>query len=102
MAASYAAKEGLSLRKLMADIGKSLDILRINTDNTAAEALLKNPVTSARSKHIDVLHHFVRERVMRKEIAYSHISTDRNIADCLTKALPDLKFATCVKGMGIC
>ncbi|KXZ43064.1 hypothetical protein GPECTOR_105g96 [Gonium pectorale] len=34
-------------------------------DNQGAQALVRNPIIQQRSKHIDVLHHFVRERTER-------------------------------------
>jgi len=70
-------------------------------DNQSAIKLLRNPVTSARSKHIDVIHHFARERVLRKEVSFQYISTDKMLADMLTKALPSVKHQFCCKGMGV-
>jgi hypothetical protein len=101
MAAAAAVKEALWLRKLAADMDLASDTININCDNQATLALLKNPVTSARSKHIDVLHHFARERVARQEVTFSYISTNNNVADNFTKALPEAKFQTSRDGMGI-
>jgi hypothetical protein len=101
MAAASATKEALWLRKLMTDFNKPPDTLLINSDNQAAITLLKNPIASARSKHIDVIYHFARERVMRKEVAFVYCNTADNIADVFTKALPDSKFAVCRDGMGM-
>jgi hypothetical protein len=70
-------------------------------DNQAAIKILKNPISSLRSKHIDVVHHFARERVMRKEIEFKYIPTFEQVADVLTKALPDTKHTKCLKGMGM-
>jgi hypothetical protein len=48
-----------------------------------------------------VLHHFVRERVARGELIFIYCSTDKMIADCLTKPLAENKFNFCKSGMGI-
>ena len=50
-------------------------------------ALARNPVHHARSKHIDIQHHFVREKIESKEIEISYMTTDEMIADALTKSL---------------
>ena len=101
MAAAAAVKEALWLRVLMADFGKPIETLLINCDNQGAIRLLKNPIASARSKHIDVIYHFARERVARKEVAFQYCRTDENIADIMTKALPESKFVFCREGMGM-
>lgn len=102
MAAGAAVKEGLWLRKLLLDLNiKCSDAVCIFGDNQSTLKLLRNPVTSARSKHIDVIHHFARERVLRKEVCFRYIPTDQMVADVLTKALPSVKHLFCCKGMGV-
>ena len=101
MAAAYAVKEALWLRKLLADINKPQDTLEIFCDNQAALTLLKHPISSVRSKHIDVIYHFARERVLRKEVSFSYISTKDMVADCMTKAVPKEKFTFCCELMGV-
>jgi hypothetical protein len=101
MAAASAVKEALFLRKLTGDFGEPVNEMKILSDNQASIILLKNPISSARSKHIDVIHHFARERVARGEVSFTYISTEKMLADTMTKALPEKKFAFCRDGMGI-
>ena len=62
---------------------------------------MKNPITSLRSKHIDVIYHFARERVARKEVAFEYVKTELMIADNLTKSVAESKHAFCCTGMGV-
>jgi hypothetical protein len=103
MAAAAAVKEGLWLRKLATDL-EMLDgaaAIDIMADNQSAIKLLRNPISSLRSKHIDVVHHFARERVLRKEVTFTYTATNTMVADILTKALTGDKFIYCVKRMGL-
>ena len=45
----------------------------------------------ARSKNIEIQYHFVREKVMSKEIDIQHVRTDLQIADIFTKFLDSVK-----------
>ena len=54
-----------------------------------------------RLKHIDVMYHFAREQVARKEVAFVFVSTAEMVADVLTKALTVAKHAFCRAGMGV-
>ncbi|KAF8055085.1 Retrovirus-related Pol polyprotein from transposon TNT 1-94 [Scenedesmus sp. PABB004] len=101
MAASAAVKEALWLRKLMSDLKVNIGAIDILSDNQGAIKLLRNPVSSQRSKHIDVAHHFARERVARGEVTFHYVPTADNIADALTKPLALSKFVACRTGMGM-
>ena len=101
MAASAAVKEALWLRRLMYDLRMFDDAVPIRTDNQASLALMKNPLTSQRAKHIDVQYHFVRERIIRCEVAFAFCPTANMVADCMTKSLPKAKFLFCKDAMGM-
>ncbi|KAG1656170.1 hypothetical protein FOA52_008709 [Chlamydomonas sp. UWO 241] len=78
--------------QLFPELGIPLCPMLIYSDSQGALAVLKNPGGSSRSKHIDMLHHVARERVMRQDVLMEYIPTDRMVADILTKALPKVKF----------
>ena len=101
MAAGAAVKEALWLRKLMADIGVGTSQVKIYGDNQGALKIIKHPIASARSKHIEVIHHFVRERVNRGEVTFEYCATDKMLADFLTKPLTVGKLEACKTGVGL-
>ena len=56
-------------------------------DNEGAKAMAENPLSSGRSKHIDVRWHYIRELVEKKELKVVHVASEWQHADILTKAL---------------
>jgi len=102
MASAAATKEALWLRTLLTDMGYPITgPITIYGDNQAAIKLLKHPIASARSKHIDIIYHFARERVASGEVEFSYISTNDMVADCMTKPVPRPKLLSCMTGMGM-
>jgi transposase InsO family protein len=102
-AMSEATREALALRKLMKDLGYPMCTIpiRIKTDSTTALSLAENPIQGKRSKHIDLAHHIVRERVARKEVVFEYVPTAKMWADFLTKAVTEDIFMKCKEGLGI-
>jgi histone deacetylase 1/2 len=56
--------------------------------NIGATYLSSNPIFHARTKHIEVDYHFVRERIARKLLDIRFIPSGDQVADGFTKALP--------------
>jgi hypothetical protein len=90
MAAAWLTKELLWERKLMATLtcAEETQAVELRCDNQGAIALMRNPTNHQRAKHIDVCHHFVRERVARGEIKVEYCPSKDMLADMFTKALP--------------
>jgi hypothetical protein len=68
VAAAFATKEGLWLKKLMREVFCSkVPSFILRTDNEACLALIKNDTAgvSGRTKHIDVQYHFLWDRHMQ-------------------------------------
>lgn len=61
-------------------------------DNTSTLALATNPVFHARSKHIEVDCHYIRDRVASKAISLHYVPTSDQLADIFTKSLPISRF----------
>jgi hypothetical protein len=57
-------------------------------DNMGAKYLASNPIFHGRMKHVEIDYHFVRDRVVQKLLEVRFISTEDQLADGLTKLLP--------------
>jgi hypothetical protein len=97
------SKEALRLRKLWAylKLTRGPVAMRMFGDNQSALALIKNPVHHQRTKHIDFIHHAVRERVVRGEVMFEFCPTQDMFADVLTKGLPAPVFQRLRRMMGV-
>lgn len=60
-------------------------------DNMGALAHVKDPMLHTRSKHINVHHHAVRERVAQGEVGFEYCSTHNMVAGVSTQGSPFVK-----------
>ena len=61
-------------------------------DNLGAGSLASNPVFHARTKHLEIDLHFVRDRVLANLLDVRYVPSSLQIADILTKPLPAASF----------
>jgi len=72
----------MCIQTLLYELGvKTPQAARFWCDNIGATYLSANPVFHARTKHIEVDFHFVRERVARKLLDIRFIPTGDQLAD---------------------
>jgi hypothetical protein len=60
----------------------------IKGDNRGAIALTKNTKDHGKVKHIEICHHYIRDRVQAGDIILEQVGTADNLADLFTKPLP--------------
>ena len=59
----------------------------------SAIKLTNNPVQHARTKHIDVRHHFIRDHQQKGNIYIESVGTKDQLADIFTKPLDEKRFS---------
>jgi hypothetical protein len=65
------------LQKLLSDLGQLMDApVVIYCDNISSILLTNNLVYHVRTKHIKVHYHFIKEKILAKEIDLIHVSTE--------------------------
>ena len=94
IAAADGVKEALFVRAVLNFIAPETSgtIIKVLEDNQEAKALIENPLSSARSKHIDVRFHFIRDLFRTREINVEYEASTEQHADILTNALSRANF----------
>lgn len=93
IACSMAVQQLLWQRKLLTEMHFTPTAgAMLLCDNQSAIAIASDDVFHARTKHIDLRHHFIREHVACGEIVLRWVPSEENEADMLTKPLGRLAF----------
>ena len=102
IAACHTAREGIWLQRLCKDLGIDCDgPLALHADNKASIHMATNSSDTARTKHIDVAYHFLRQSVLRHLIRMVFCPSDKNPADMFTKPLASAKFGIFTRFVGM-
>ena len=101
VSAGKACQQALWMKQALVDYGIQLNDITILCDNKGAIDLSKNPVQHARTKHIEIRHHFLRDNVQKGSISIEKVSSEDNIADILTKPLKREPFNLLRLGLGL-
>ena len=93
MALANGVQQSLWIKNLLNElnIGVGQSFL-IKEDNQACISIGNNLEHNSRTKHIDIKHHFIRDRIQSGEIKLEYVPSKHMLADIFTKALPRDKF----------
>ena len=102
MASSNATKEVLWLQQLC----KNIEFIQtkpttIFCNNQSCIALTQNPKFHSRTKHVEIQHHFVQEKVLSGEVEIKYCNTEVQYADFFMKSLPRPKHEFCKLKLGV-
>ena len=86
----------------MSNFGEDCSHVPLLCDSTRAIIVAKNPVLHAKTKHIEVRYHFLRDNVEKGKISLSYVPTRDQLADIFTKPLDQATFAHLRGELGVC
>ncbi|KAG7302210.1 hypothetical protein JYU34_013686 [Plutella xylostella] len=103
MSLTIAVQEAIWLKQLEEDFWPTLTgtPILIYCDNQSTISISGNDIYHARSKHIDVRYHFVRERISNNQVTIRYKNTEDMVADVLTKGLPRPKHQFFSNALGL-
>ncbi|KAL6323545.1 hypothetical protein AAG906_039125 [Vitis piasezkii] len=99
--AAEACKELLWMKCFMQELGFKQQRYVVYCDNQSVIHLSKNSTYHARSKHIDVRYHWMRDALNDNLFEIEKIHIDNNDSDMLTKTLPREKLGVCYSIAGM-
>ncbi|KAH9799567.1 retrovirus-related pol polyprotein from transposon RE2 [Citrus sinensis] len=87
-ALAHAASEVVWIKSLLAELQVQLSTTPLMwCDNQSAISLAYNPIYHAKTKHVELDIHFIRDKVASKEIDVCFVPSEDQTTDVLTKAL---------------
>ena len=102
-AVSLAGREAKWIISVLEGIGfGGVRPMTLYTDSLPAIQLAQNTQFHARSKHIEITMHWIREAIHNGDIDLQYVSTEMNPADVFTKPLPKARFNQLTGKIGVC
>ena len=102
MATTLATCEAVFLQQFLIELGfHPPGPIPIFVDNQLAITLTCNPEFHAHTKHIEVCHHYICEKLKDKVIDLKYIPTDDQVVDIFIKPFQMVKYSRSVKGLSL-
>lgn len=87
ISASLAVRDIIWAKALLGELSIKIEIPRLSMDNQSAIKIIESDNYQARSKHIDVKYHHIKDSYKNTKFTLAYVKTDLQKADILTKAL---------------
>ena len=97
ISATEAGKDVIHTRLLLKELGypeQTQEPTVLYEDNMSCIYLARNLKSRRTAKHFEIRLRFLQQMVLDGEIQFIHVGTTDQVADMLTKALPDNQFLT--------
>ncbi|GJW58114.1 hypothetical protein Tco_0104845 [Tanacetum coccineum] len=91
----------LWMRSQLTDYGFVFNKIPLYYDNKNAIALCCNNVQHSRSKHIDIIYHFIKEQVENGVVELYFVKMEYQFTDIFTKALARERFEFLINRLGM-
>jgi hypothetical protein len=104
IATSEVAKEVVWIKKIISELGvvpSASSPTDLYCDNSGAIAQAKEPRAQKRVKHLLQCYHLIHDIIGRGDVKVSKVHTDHNVANPLTKPLPQPKHEAYMRSVGI-
>eukprot|EP00253_Pinus_taeda_P033547 PITA_33547 len=96
-----ASKEMIWLQRLMDELGKKQELVKLYSDNRSAIHIAKNSTFHSKTKHIHLKYHFIWSALEDGQLKLEKIHTSQNPADILTKVVTKEKLRICSVSIGL-
>nr|GEW77351.1 integrase, catalytic region, zinc finger, CCHC-type, peptidase aspartic, catalytic [Tanacetum cinerariifolium] len=101
MALSASCAQVMWMKTQLKNYGFNYNKIPLYCDFQSAIAISCNPVEHSRTKHIHTWYHFIKEHVKNGIIKLYFVRTEYQLADMITKALPEDRFQYLVRRIGM-
>ncbi|GJT83178.1 retrovirus-related pol polyprotein from transposon TNT 1-94 [Tanacetum coccineum] len=89
------------MRSQLTDYSLVFNKIPLYCDNKSAIALCCNNIQHSRSKHIDIIHYFIKEQVKNRVVELYFVRTEYQLADIFTKPLARERLEFLIKKLGM-
>ena len=100
VACTLAIQEAIFIQSLLKECFVPVST-RLYNDNKGCLALIQNPKSHSKTKHINIKHHFIRESLKTGLFTLSYLPTSEMKADLMTKGLGRIKTEYFCKQLGL-